>query len=153
LNKGLILPERFKRIAPIAVFLLFAILGFYASLAKNWMNYFGFTMIDLFSLLMLFSAVDNPGSFFSNSILQWMGRRSYGIYVYHYPIFGFLDSFRVQHDFLNLVLITVFKFGLVLAAAAVSFRFMETPILDYKRKYQTTETPLPSSLPPILVAV
>jgi peptidoglycan/LPS O-acetylase OafA/YrhL len=58
--------------------------------------------------------------------LRWLGERSYGIYLWHWPIFMVLrpgidldaDGFPVQ----------VLRFALTFAAAEFSYRFVEMPI-------------------------
>ena len=51
----------------------------------------------------------------SLSWLRWLGRISYGVYVYHWPLFLWFDD--------NLV-----RIGTTLLAAYVSYRFLEEPI-------------------------
>ena len=70
------------------------------------------------------------GTAFSNVLamqpLRWIGERSYGIYLWHWPIFMVLrpgidldaDGWPVQ----------VLRFALTFAAAELSYRFVEMPI-------------------------
>src|SRR5690606_27929972 len=80
-----------------------------------------------------------PGSWFGRTIdvqpLRWIGDRSYGIYLWHWPVLvlvaaasglgvsGSVDEVPVWAGALAL--------SLSLVAAAVSYRFVETPLRRY----------------------
>lgn len=87
----------------------------------------------------------------SHPVLVWIGRRSYGIYVYHVPIFVALEAFRVKGSLVNLVLVTLARLLLTLAVAEASYRLIEQPLLRLKRFFypaqRSTETP-PRAEPP-----
>jgi peptidoglycan/LPS O-acetylase OafA/YrhL len=55
----------------------------------------------------------------------WVGTVSYGIYLYHWPIFAVLTADRTSLDGVPLAALRV---GLTVAAAALSFRLVERPI-------------------------
>lgn len=58
--------------------------------------------------------------------LRWLGRISYGVYLFHFPIFLWLTGDRLGvHGLLPL---TAVRVALTLAAAALSYRFLESPI-------------------------
>jgi peptidoglycan/LPS O-acetylase OafA/YrhL/CubicO group peptidase (beta-lactamase class C family) len=58
--------------------------------------------------------------------LRWIGLRSYGIYLWHWPIFMVTRPYQdVQFDGWPLLLL---RFSLVLGLAALSYRFVELPI-------------------------
>ncbi len=58
--------------------------------------------------------------------LRWIGERSYGIYLWHWPIFMITRPGQdmALTGFANLVL----RFGLTVGAAELSYRFVEEPI-------------------------
>jgi peptidoglycan/LPS O-acetylase OafA/YrhL len=60
--------------------------------------------------------------------LVWVGRRSYGLYLYHWPIFLFIGIDTRPH-------IVVAAFGASFALAAASYRFVERPALALKRRW------------------
>jgi peptidoglycan/LPS O-acetylase OafA/YrhL len=89
----------------------------------------GFVVIDVATLAVL-AAVVHPSSHFErilgSRVLVWLGRRSYGIYLWHYPIFQFT---RPELDVrLGGAAVTALRLGLTLAVAALSYRFVEQPI-------------------------
>jgi peptidoglycan/LPS O-acetylase OafA/YrhL len=58
--------------------------------------------------------------------LVWVGKRSYGLYLYHWPIFMLLRP-GVDVTWPNWITITV-QFALTFAVAEVSYRWIEQPI-------------------------
>ena len=60
-------------------------------------------------------ALDNP-------VMRWIGERSYGIYLYHWPIF-LVTRPGLDGPWNNAV-----RVALVLAAAELSYRFVEVPV-------------------------
>lgn len=90
----------------------------------------GFAVIALLTALAVASVV-HPSARVMPALLglkplRWIGRRSYGIYLWHWPIF---DLTRPQQDVqLEGLPLLALRFGLTLAAAELSFRFVETPV-------------------------
>ena len=62
------------------------------------------------------------GNALSLTPIVWVGRRSYTIYLVHYPLFGLLAAGRRSVEFVAVV-------ALSLAYAWVSFRYIERPFL------------------------
>ncbi len=56
--------------------------------------------------------------------LVWVGRRSYGLYLYHFPIFIATERLRVPHSLSNFAFVTFLRVTLSIAAAYFSFRFI-----------------------------
>ena len=90
----------------------------------------GFVAVDLLTLaviLALVHPVTTPlARFFSLSPLLWVGRRSYGIYLWHWPIFV-LTRPGVDVDVNGWLLLTL-RLILTFAVAEVSYRFVEMPV-------------------------
>jgi peptidoglycan/LPS O-acetylase OafA/YrhL len=120
------------RIAPLAVVgdLLFC-LGH----VGNWKTTATFVIpaLGLGTVAIISKCIAAEGSalkrFLSVRPLVWMGKRSYGIYLYHMPIFYFLATVGGTHGhFMQLVLAPVASTLL----AHLSYRFVEQPILHWK---------------------
>jgi peptidoglycan/LPS O-acetylase OafA/YrhL len=62
--------------------------------------------------------------------LVWIGRRSYGIYLYHWPIFLILDSQRTGLDGWSL---HITRLVVTFVVAALSFTYFEQPIRTERR--------------------
>ena len=89
----------------------------------------GFLLVSLSTVAVLASIVAVPGSptdrLFSLRPLRYVGRISYGIYLYHWPLFLVLDESRTHLSggwLLGLRLLTT------LAVAAASYHFVEAPL-------------------------
>ena len=89
----------------------------------------GFFLTDLASLAVIAAAV-HPSSkilarSLSNPVLVWLGRRSYGFYLFHWPVFQFFRRFAgkglTPYEFVVLVLFA-------LALTELSYRYIETPV-------------------------
>ena len=66
------------------------------------------------------------GSILGNAPLKWLGDRSYGIYLWHWPIFVLMRS-GVDIQWPDPIAFMV-KVAMVLVIADLSFRFVEMPI-------------------------
>lgn len=62
-----------------------------------------------------------PSVLTAHPLLQWLGTRSYSIYLWHWPIWVLMCHFFVQHELWWAGLIASLWFG------SLSYRFVETP--------------------------
>jgi peptidoglycan/LPS O-acetylase OafA/YrhL len=62
----------------------------------------------------------------------WIGKRSYGLYVWHWPVY-FLSGRLLRPA-------VAIPFGIVAAfvVAALSYRFIETPFLNLKSRFSAS---------------
>ena len=67
-----------------------------------------------------------PARLLSLRPVVWIGARSYGIYLYHFPIFFCVAPQTVHLDKYSFVAVVT---PITLLAAAISFRFVERPFL------------------------
>jgi peptidoglycan/LPS O-acetylase OafA/YrhL len=81
---------------------------------------------------------------FASAPARWFGRRSYGIYLYHYPFAIAVVQAHHWHGW-GLLLIDIPCIGGSVALAAASYRWVELPFLRRKQRYTTT-APAPVSL-------
>jgi len=66
------------------------------------------------------------GKLFNNPVMSWIGKRSYGIYLWHWPIFMITrPGFDVQW---NASVTFAFRLALTFAIAELSYRYVEAPI-------------------------
>jgi len=113
---------------------LFSIAGLaYFFLFVNELNDFlyrgGFFVLSILTATLVIIAA-HPGlkfgSVLGNPVLKWFGDRSYGIYLWHWPIFVLMRSgidIQLPEPFAVAV-----KIAIVLFVASLSYRFVEMPI-------------------------
>lgn len=113
----------------------------------------GFTAVAAYAAAVILYAVYVPNGFMGRALSSnWLveiGKRSYGIYLYHNPIFVTFDHLIEKGmnsdlaDFLKLVLTAIISY--------LSYKYIETPFLKKMQmpRGQPTETsaPLPHSPP------
>jgi hypothetical protein len=89
----------------------------------------GFLLVALATLAVLASVVAVPGSvtdrLFSLAPVRYVGRISYGVYLYHWPLFLVLDQGRTH---LSGAALLGLRLAVTLAAAATSYHFVERPL-------------------------
>lgn len=99
---------------------------------RGWPYQGGLPVFSLVSALLIFG-LQAPGpvrSALGVSALVWIGRRSYGIYLVHWPIFILLDARRTGLDGFSL---DALRLAVTFALAALSFRYLEQPIRTGRR--------------------
>ena len=70
---------------------------------------------------------------FCHPVLQWLGKRSYGLYIWHWPIFYLCSYLRRPALAIPCGII-----GALIAAAA-SYRFIELPFLTMKTRFSVMD--------------
>jgi peptidoglycan/LPS O-acetylase OafA/YrhL len=89
----------------------------------------GFLLVGLASIAIIAAAVHPHTGLatrvLGNPVLVYIGQRSYGLYLFHWPIFQFYRQFAGRG--LN-VIEFVLLFALALVVTEVSYRFIEMPV-------------------------
>jgi peptidoglycan/LPS O-acetylase OafA/YrhL len=92
----------------------------------------------LYSLpfLVFFSAYDSGviASAMHNSVFEWLGERSYSIYLWHYSILA-IYPYLIKSSFIPGIVNCGILVIIVLIIAELSYRFIEVPSRDYLRQY------------------
>ena len=96
------------------------------SLGDQWLMRGGFLVVSMLSVLVVAGASTGRLA----SVLGWrplaaVGRRSYGIYLYHWPLWTLLSPARVGLDGVGLACVRLVAVGVVVE---VSYRWIEQPI-------------------------
>jgi peptidoglycan/LPS O-acetylase OafA/YrhL len=102
----------------------------------TWRIVLGYPSIAIGGALLLLSVLRKGGAK-NNSVLVYLGRISYGLYVFH--VLGLLISDYVVPNQTAGLLRYVLRIDVALAAtilmAAISFRWLETPFLNLKQRF------------------
>jgi len=123
-------PVVVRKLAPFigwSGIILYLFIGEVYSLHTYW---YGILLVAIFSGCLIFSAVASGSpktkAVLSSPLLVWLGKRSYGLYLWHYTINSILKIDK--HGFAT----TLLAILLALAATEFSYRFVEHPFMTLK---------------------
>jgi peptidoglycan/LPS O-acetylase OafA/YrhL len=95
----------------------------------------GLLFLNLGMTALVVSLVQEPAPllrrFFEFAPLAWLGRISYGVYLWHMVVFGLSGRIPLLKEYASWPL----TIGLTIAVAAVSFYVLERPLLQLKRRF------------------
>ena len=109
-----------------------------------WLSTIGYTAIAACSASLIYLAQQGPNwasNLFDRPFLQFFGRYSYGLYIFHGLYFVYLrhlaTTFGSKFGSGILAQILVFAFGFLIsiALALLSYRFLEAPVLRLKQRF------------------
>ena len=107
----------------------------------------GYSAVSIASAAVIFWVLHSSSELLSAILgfrpLVWTGRISYGLYLWHYPLFEFVRGLRLPDPIDVLCM-----FGGVFALAALSFYGVERPFLRLKQRFKV---PVPGT-PSVLIA-
>ena len=108
-----------------------------------WMNFamlsFGFTLFAAVCALAILGLLTTRGRvnrLLDSAPMQYVGRRSYGLYLYHMPVFLALERFRVDDDPASMALVTVLRVAATFAVAELSYRTIEAWAARLKPRFR-----------------
>lgn len=141
-SKGGVLPAFLSH----RLFLLLPVGGFVwlASLPAAQMLTVGDTAAAYFSVLLVANVVASPPAILNNRVTDYLGARSYGLYLYHVLVRGVYMAlvpsangagFAV-HGLANQVAVVFLSIG----AASVSYAYVEQPLLACWRRSKTADS-------------
>jgi peptidoglycan/LPS O-acetylase OafA/YrhL len=90
----------------------------------------------IFGLVVLQLGTGRAPRLFGNRLMQWMGARSYSFYLAHFWILLEIDHVlgRGENIATRAVIMAVVGLPVTTAIAALSYRFVERPFLERKRR-------------------
>lgn len=95
----------------------------------------GYGLLLVTTSLVLIATLNLPAQIPSG--LRYLGRISYGLYVFHGPIFWIIALQRIGHRLLSAGVVGA---GLTFLCAAASYKYFETPFLRLKERFETVKT-------------
>jgi peptidoglycan/LPS O-acetylase OafA/YrhL len=139
-----------KWLIAIAPFSMVGLIAF--SILCKWqdpsMYYFGFFVVELLTVALVLDILVSKRSIIGKILamrwLIWVGSISYGLYLWHYPIYRTMLAL----GFNRLAIILVGTF-VTFVVAACSYYFLERPILKFRKSFIYT-TPNKSISRPLL---
>ena len=95
----------------------------------GWLYEGGFFLMGLIAVVSIASAAGDQTTVVNRALswkpLVWIGSISYGLYLWHWPIFVFLDENRTQIEGYPLLAL---RLAVTFVVAALSFYFVEKPV-------------------------
>lgn len=147
------IPRKAKQVlngAGIISFLLLAAAFFFLDAHYTFIYYGGMFLISLLCVILV-AVVAHPGAslnkWLTNPIFSYIGKRSYGIYLYQFPVMIFYES-KINSIADNVWLHTLIELALILIISELSYRYIENPLrrFDYGKSWRTVkgwfETPI-----------
>jgi peptidoglycan/LPS O-acetylase OafA/YrhL len=129
------LVERFARSQVVALAAIASLAVFVATLSPDdsLVYSIGFPVVALCSAVLIAHLIASRASVVTTSLsfspIVWIGVRSYGIYLYHLPIFEVLTPSRLH---LRLAIVLPIRVILTFIVAAASYRLVESRFLKRK---------------------
>lgn len=125
---GLAQADRFSRGSGLVLLALLLVM-YLADGSAGWLYPYGFLLVDAGTVLLIVSVVQRPSSLagrvLSLPALQALGMISYGLYLWHFPLFLWLNSATTGLGGLHLLM---FRLGVTLLVSAASYVLVEQPI-------------------------
>lgn len=115
------------------VALVLTIVSFFKVNGQAPATYRGVMFLCSIGGLLLLATIVHPGAdmnrWLTNPVFSWVGKRSYGIYVYQYPVMVFYEA-KVQigaHPIMN----ALAELVIILLISELSYRLIEQPLRNY----------------------
>jgi peptidoglycan/LPS O-acetylase OafA/YrhL len=116
-------------------------LGYQYPLGNGLRHIWGYTLIDYTFLLVIYCVVREKMwvNWLEWPVLRYLGKISYCLYVYHFAMTWFAS--RIVNDLLEIPfgegkpLILLVTFALTVPLAALTYRWVEMPLLNLKDRY------------------
>ncbi|MCZ2392857.1 MAG: acyltransferase [Chitinophagales bacterium] len=134
-----------KRFKPVQIFIIsigfFLLLNFIPprTIVSNWLI-LSYLFTALFSTLLIFSVVHSQQlkSFFSKHIFVYLGKRSYGLYMYHLLGNGVASLLIKKVSFMpsNLLASFLYSISFTIIVSIISYKYFETPFLKLKKRFE-----------------
>ncbi|MGM9891456.1 acyltransferase family protein [Limosilactobacillus sp.] len=115
------------------VAIIITIYGFFTLNGQSPVTYRGGMFFYSFVGMILIAMILHPGSsmnrWLTNGFFSWVGKRSYGIYVYQYPVMVFYE--RLVHIGEHPVINALVEFVIIALISELSYRLLENPLAHY----------------------
>jgi peptidoglycan/LPS O-acetylase OafA/YrhL len=124
-----------RRVAPLGAVVALTIM-LTSSERSTWLFSWGFPLFAAAMVVVVVAVADGAGEVVMGSRpMKWVGDRSYGLYLWHWPVILLLSASRVgvADSGFPRVGLDVARVGLAVALAAASYRWLETPIRRRRR--------------------
>ncbi len=127
-----------RRIAPLGAATAVALIAAVSIDPEHtaWLYRWGFPVFAAAMVPVVVAAADGGGArLLASPPMRWVADRSYGLYLWHWPVFLLMSPERVgvSDGWLPRVLLDLCRVGAAVALADLSFRWLETPVRRLRR--------------------
>lgn len=138
------IPKKAKRVLNLAGGLSFiglVITFFVLDDHLSFVYYGGMLLVSLLCTVLV-AVTAHPGAslnrWLTNPLFSYIGKRSYGIYLYQFPVMIFYEA-KIGNVGENVLLHTLIEIVLILLISELSYRFIENPLrkFHYKDTFRT----------------
>ena len=138
------IPKKAKRVLNLAGGLSFiglVITFFVLDDHLSFVYYGGMLLVSLLCTILV-AVTAHPGTslnrWLTNPLFSYIGKRSYGIYLYQFPVMIFYEA-KIGNVGENVLLHTLIEIVLILLISELSYRFIENPLrkFHYKDTFRT----------------
>lgn len=103
----------------------------------SFVYYGGMFIVSIFATLLV-AVTAHPGAdvnrWLTNPVFTWIGKRSYGIYLYQFPVMIFYEA-KIKNLSDHVLLHSLIELALILGISELSYRFIEKPLGKFYYKY------------------
>lgn len=140
------IPKQAKRVLNLAGLIsLIALILFFFLLDDHYsFVYYGGMLLVSLLCVVLVAVTAHPGAsvnkWLTNPVFSWIGKRSYGIYLYQFPVMIFYEA-KVANIADHVLLHTLIEISLILIISELSYRYIERPLarFDYGQTIQVVK--------------
>lgn len=117
-----------------------AVAAFFVNWEDPSLFYGGFTLVAALSTLLVLALAAAPAKrpairCLTSKPAVWVGKRAYGIYLYHLPIYLAADALAAQYPGLPGPIVQFAPIALSFGVAALSYRLLEVRFLNFKARF------------------
>lgn len=140
------IPKQAKKTLNIAGLISFVLLVsafFFFNDHMDFVYYGGMLLVSLLCVVLV-AVTAHPGAswnrWLTNPIFTWVGKRSYGIYLYQFPVMIFYEA-KVSNIGDHVLMHTLIEVTLILLISELSYRYIERPLarFDYSKTFSVVK--------------